>query len=44
MYVEAFPNGDGYFHQCADCEGTIGESDSMVFADGDPFHIGCFDN
>lgn len=44
MYVENHPNGDGHFHECAECGNTIGESDSMVFADSVALHTLCYEN
>jgi hypothetical protein len=43
-FVEAHTMGDGHFHECASCTGTIGESDAMVFVDGEPMHAGCWES
>jgi len=43
MLTENFPNGDGYFHECSICGGTIGETDSMVVSDYQPIHTSCFE-
>lgn len=42
-YVEAFPHGDGHFHECASCGGTVGESSALLVVDGAPWHAGCFE-
>lgn len=42
-FVESHPHGDGYFHECKPCGGTVGESDAMVFVDGEPMHESCWE-
>lgn len=45
-FIEGHPHGDGYLHECAaaTCGGTVGESDAMVFVDGEPMHESCWEN
>lgn len=43
-FIEAHTQGDGDVHDCAPCGGTVSESQSMVFVDGEPMHVGCWEN